>query len=111
VVLFAAERQQGLPLVPGLWAPDVRGLVAGAAALAGWAAAPADARPDYVVWMSFPNLRPSGRASDEPLAPPLGTRLAGIYEAIAVYAPPLGAVPHRTLAVRPIVTLFARTER
>ncbi|MHC5209543.1 MAG: hypothetical protein ACYTG2_02350 [Planctomycetota bacterium] len=110
VVVFADERHHGLPLDPEVFAPDVRGLEEGEAALAAWAAGPPGARPDHVVWMSFPNRLPSGRASDRPVPPAVGDRLAGIYEVIAAFAPPLDAVPHRTLAVRPIVTLLARAE-
>jgi MFS family permease len=108
LVVFADERHHALPLDPARWTPDVRGLEEGAATLAAWAAAPPEARPEHVVWMSFPTVLPSGRDSERPRAPALGDRLAGIYTVAAVFAPPLDAVPHRTLAVRPIVSLLER---
>jgi MFS family permease len=111
LAVFADERHHGLPLDPARFAPDVRGLLEGEAALAAWAAGPPEALPDYVVWMSFPTERSSGRASDAPTAPAPGDRIGGILEVVVAFAPPLDAVPHRTLAVRPIVTLLARVQR
>jgi hypothetical protein len=108
IVVFADERRHAVPLDPTRWSVDVRGLDGAEAALAEWAVAPPELRPEFLLWMSFPTVLPSGREQDEPQPPRPGERLAGTYEVLATFGAPPGDVPRRTLAVRPMVSLLTR---
>lgn len=108
IVVFADEREHGPPIDPERWSLDVRGLDAVGSSLAGWQQAPLLQRPDALVFMSFDNELPSGRPTETVSPPDVGDRLGDIYEVVAVFGAPIGAIPERTLAARPTVTLVLR---
>jgi len=108
IVLFADEREHGPPIDPERWALDVRGLDAAGTSLLEWRNGPHDERPDALLFMSFDNESPTGRETPDAPTPALGDRLGGIYEVVEVLGDRTGAVPERTLAVRPTITLLLR---
>jgi hypothetical protein len=107
-VLFADEREHGPAIDPERWVLDVRGLDATGTSLMAWRDAPLGERPAALLFMSFDNELPTGRETPDPPNPAVGDRLGGIYEVAAVVGARTGAVPERTLAVRPTITLLLR---
>lgn len=112
VAVFADEREHGVPLDPQRWPQQVYGLVEAETRLGAWVASPdaSAAAPDYLVWMSFPTDRTSGRPSEAVVSPRVGDKLGGIYHVAAVWGAPTGSHPERALAVRPMVTLLRRAD-
>jgi hypothetical protein len=109
LLLFADEREHGPPLDPSRWQVEVAGLNEVAPRLAALRDGPPEARPDWVLVLSFPTDPPSGAPRDAPPPPQPGDRLAGLYVVTEALRAPRDGLS-RAVAWRPDVTLLARAD-
>jgi len=112
VLLFADEREHGPALDPARWELEPRGLGEVGSALAALRGMPAEARPEWVLVMSFDTERPSGAPRAEEPQPRRGESVGGLYTVRDVLgeAPTRWEWTERAIAVRPRITVLQRAD-
>ncbi|HEX5010500.1 MAG TPA: hypothetical protein VFY71_08860 [Planctomycetota bacterium] len=112
VLLFADEREHGPALDPALWQLEARGLGEVGGALGALRGMPAEARPEWVLVMSFDTERPSGAPRAEEAPAQRGDSVGGLYTVRDVLgeAPARWQWTERAIAVQPRITVLQRAD-
>lgn len=110
VVIFASAQHHPPPVDPRTRTVELHGLEMPEQLLPVYRGMAAQDRPDALVFMAFTMDPASGEDGERPAVLPVGQRVAGMYEVVAVFGAPLGRAAERVLPIRPLVTVLTRVE-